>query len=49
MSDSEVKELYFVAKTNELTSCVATAQQICAFAFAFAKSRFSHDIAQSFF
>ena len=37
----------YVAKTKELISCEVTAQLICAFVFAYAKSRFSHhDAAQ---
>ena len=36
------------AKTNILSSCVVTAQLICAFVFAYAKSRFSLDAAQVF-
>ena len=35
----------YVAKTNVLISCVVTAQLICAFVFAYAKSRFSHEAA----
>ena len=31
-----------VAKTKVLISCAVTAQQICAFVFAYAKSQFSH-------
>ena len=34
-----------VAKTKALISCAVTAQLICAFVFAYAKSRFSHDAA----
>ena len=33
----------YVAKTKALISCAVTAQLICAFVFAYAKSRFSHD------
>ena len=33
----------YVAKTKALISCGATAQLICAFVFAYAKSWFSHD------
>ena len=32
------------AKTKAQISCVVTAQLICAFVFAYAKSRFSHDV-----
>ena len=35
----------YVAKTKELISCAVTAQLICVFVFAYAKSRFSHDTA----
>ena len=35
-----------VAKTEVLISCEVTAQLICAFVFAQAKIRFSHDAAQ---
>ena len=35
-----------VAKTKALISCAVTAQLNCAFVFAYAKSRFSHDAAQ---
>ena len=41
--------LSYVAKTKALISCVVTAQLICVFAFAYAKSRFSHDEAQLFY
>ena len=34
----------YVAKTKVLISCVVTAQLICIFVFAYAKSRFSHGI-----
>ena len=34
------------AKTKALISCAATAQLICAFVFAYAKIRFSNDVAQ---
>ena len=34
------------AKTKALISCAVTAQLICRFVFAYAKSRFSHDAAQ---
>ena len=33
------------AKTKALISCTITVQLICAFAFAYAKCRFSHDMA----
>ena len=36
----------YVAKTKALISCTVTAQLICAFVCAYAKSRFSHDAAQ---
>ena len=36
----------YVAKTKALNSYVVSAQLICAFVFAYAKSRFSHDVAQ---
>ena len=36
----------YLAKTKVLISCMGTAQLICAFVFANAKSRFSHDMAQ---
>ena len=35
----------FVSKTKALISCAVTAQLICAFVFAYTKSRFSHDAA----
>ena len=35
-----------MAKTKALISCAVTAQLICVFVFAYAKSRFSHDEAQ---
>ena len=38
-----------VAKTKALISFAVTAKLICAFAFAYAKSRFSHDAAQIVF
>ena len=34
-----------VAKTKALISCAVTAQLICLFVFAYAKSRFSHNVA----
>ena len=34
------------AKTKALISCAVTAQLICVFVFAYAKSRFSHNKAQ---
>ena len=34
-----------LAKTKALISCAVTAQLICVFVFAYAKSRFSHDAA----
>ena len=33
------------AKTKALISCAVTVQLICVFVFAYAKSRFSHDVA----
>ena len=38
----------YEAKTMVLISCAVTPQLICAFVFAYAKSRFSHDAAQLF-
>ena len=38
--------MIYVAKTKALISCTVTAQLICTFVFAYAKSRFSHDAAQ---
>ena len=35
----------YVAKTKALISCAVTAQLICVFIFAYAKIRFSHDVA----
>ena len=35
-----------VVKTKALISCAVTAQLICVFVFAYAKSRYSHDEAQ---
>ena len=35
-----------IAKTKALISCAVTAQLICAFVFACANIRFSHDAAQ---
>ena len=48
----EIEGLYYlcvlsIAKTKALMSCKITVQLICAFAFAYAKSRFSHDAAQT--
>ena len=37
-----------VTKTKTLISCAVTAQLICTFVFAYAKSRFSHDAAYFF-
>ena len=39
--------MFYVAKTKALISCAVTvaAMLICAFVFAYAKSRFSHDTA----
>ena len=36
--------MYYVAKIKALSSCVGTVQLICAFVFAYAKSRISHFI-----
>ena len=36
----------YVAKIKWLISCLITVQLICAFVFPYAKSRFSHDVAQ---
>ena len=36
----------YEAKAKALISCAVTAQLICAFVFAYAKGRFSHDAAQ---
>ena len=41
----KVEGSYYEAKTNALISCAVTAKLICAFVFAYAKSRFSHDAA----
>ena len=35
----------YIAKTKALISCAVTAQLICVFVFAYAKSRFSHNVA----
>ena len=35
----------YVVKTKALIGCAVTAQLICAFVFAYEKSRFSHDVA----
>ena len=40
---------FFVAKMKALISCVVTAQMICTFLFAHAKSRFSHCPAHLFY
>ena len=37
----------FLANTKALTSCAVITQLICAFVFAYAKSRFSHDAAHT--
>ena len=37
--------IIFVAKTRALISCAVTGKLICAFAFAYEKRRFSHDVA----
>ena len=36
----------YVAKTKALISCAVTAQLICVFVFAYAKSRLSHNTTQ---
>ena len=36
----------YLGKTKALIVCAVTAQLICAFVFEYAKSRFSHDVAQ---
>ena len=36
----------YETKTKALISCMVTAQLICAFVVAYAKSRFSHEAAQ---
>ena len=36
----------YVVKTKVLIKCAVTAQLICTFVFAFAKSRFAHDAAK---
>ena len=41
----EVERLHYVSKTRALISCAVTAQLINAFVFAYAKGRFSHDVA----
>ena len=38
--------MIYVVKTKTLISCSDTAQLICAFVFAYGKSRFSHDVTQ---
>ena len=38
---------YICSKTKALIRCAVTAQLICAFVFEYAKSKFSHDTAQS--
>ena len=38
----EVGGLHYVVKTKALISCAVTAQLICVFVFAYAKSSFSH-------
>ena len=37
---------HYVSKINALVSCAVTAHLVCAFVFAYAKGRFSHDAAQ---
>ena len=40
----EVERFYYpIPKTKALISCAVTAQLICVFVFAYAKSQFSHD------
>ena len=41
----KVERLHYVVKTKALISCAVTAQLICAFVFAYAKSCFSHEAA----
>ena len=45
--ERRIKELYsiYVAKIKMLYSCEVTAQVICIFVFAYAKNRFTHDLA----
>ena len=38
----------YVVKTKTQISCTVTSQLICAFVFAYAKSRFPHDAAHKF-
>ena len=38
----------YIAKTETLISCTVNRQLICAFVFAYAKGRFSHDAAHFF-
>ena len=38
----------YVAKSKALIGCAVTTQLISAFVFAFAKRRFSHDVAQKY-
>ena len=45
-SRGSVLSSVYVAKTKVLISCADTTQLICAFASAYGKSRFSHDVAQ---
>ena len=42
-----VEEMYYLCSENK-GACYRTAQLVCAFVFAFAKSRFSHDAAHMF-
>ena len=47
ISDLGSGEMYYpVAKTKALISCTVTAKLICVFLFAYAKSKFPHDVAQ---
>ena len=39
---------FCMAKTKALISCAITAQLICTFVFAYAKSRFSHEAAHMY-
>ena len=41
-----MERTFRMAKTKALISCAVTAQLICVFVFAYAKSRFSHNEAQ---
>ena len=41
----EDEGLYYIAKTKVLINCIVTGQLICAYVFAYAKSRFPNDAA----